>query len=148
MLNLEEESILLDMQARYKEGALRELADVLHGQFPLLEAEAYCNILREREQIGSTGVGNGIALPHGKLAGLDRIRCGFGRSINGIGFEAVDNQPVHFFFVMLAPLDIAHQYLHTLAGASRLLKQPEIRKKLRQADTAAEIVNIFKASLP
>ena len=148
MLNLVEESILLDMEARNKEGALSELAGLLHEQCRDFDTEILLGVLRDREQLGSTGVGNGVALPHGMLNGLDRIRCGFGRSHHGIGFEAIDNQPVHFFFVMFSPLNVAQEYLHTLASASRLLKMPNTRRRLRQASSAREIVTIFQDAPP
>ena len=105
--------------------------------------EAICDVLRERELIGSTGVGNGVAIPHGRVAGLSRILVCFGRSQDGISFDAIDNQPVHFFLLILSPLNVAEEYLQTLARASRLLKQPEKRRLLRLATSAQEIIDIF-----
>ena len=146
MLRLADNSILLDMTARNKEGALHELAAVLQRQCPQVSLEAICQVLREREVIGSTGLGNGVAIPHGRVEGLARILFCFGRSLDGISFDAIDNQPVHYFFLILSPLNVAEEYLQTLAQASRLLKQPEKRRLLRLATTRQEIIDIFQGA--
>ena len=143
MLRLEPDHILLDMTARNKEGALRELAAVLQRHCPQVNLETICRILRDREQAGSTGVGNGVAIPHGRVAGLEEILYCFGRSQDGISFDAIDNQPVHYLFLILSPLHVAEEYLQILARASRLLKQPEKRRLLRLAATEQEIIDIF-----
>ncbi|MHB8788649.1 MAG: PTS sugar transporter subunit IIA [Desulfobulbaceae bacterium] len=143
MLHLEPDTILLDMTARSKEGALHELASVLQRKCPQVSLEAICRVLRDREQIGSTGVGNGVAIPHGRVEGLSRILCCFGRSQDGISFDAIDNQPVHYFLLILSPLNVAEEYLQTLARASRLLKQQDKRRLLRLAATEQEIIDIF-----
>lgn len=143
MLRLEQDNILLDMTARSKEGALSELAAVLQRQCPQVSLEAICRVLRDRELIGSTGVGNGVAIPHGRVEGLSRILVCFGRSQDGISFDAIDNQPVHYFILILSPLNVAEEYLQTLSRASRLLKQPEKRRLLRLATTKQEIIDIF-----
>ena len=146
MLHLEQDNILLEMTARSKEGALNELAAELQRQCPQVSLEAICQVLHEREQIGSTGVGNGVAIPHGRVAGLCRLLVCFGRSQDGIGFDAIDNQPVHYFFLILSPPDVEEEYLRTLALASRLLKQPEKRRLLRLAASAQEISAIFQGA--
>jgi len=143
VLRLAEDNILLDMTARNKEGALQELAAVLQSKHPQVSLEAICQVLRDREQIGSTGMGNGVAIPHGRVEGLSRILFCFGRSLDGISFDAIDNQPVHFFFLILSPLNVAEEYLQNLARVSRFLKQPEKRRLLRLATTRQEIIEIF-----
>ena len=146
MLRLEHDNILLAMTARNKEGALAELAAVLQRHCPQVSLEAICQVLRDREQIGSTGVGNGVAIPHGRVAGLSRLLVCFGRSQDGIGFDAIDNQPVHYFFLILSPPEVAEEYLQTLARASRLLKQPEKRRLLRLAASVQEISALFQGA--
>jgi PTS system nitrogen regulatory IIA component len=143
MLHLNADRIVLDMKATNKEGALQELVNVLHDQCPHIQVESLSSAVRERELIGSTGVGNGIAIPHGKLAELEQILYCFGRSREGIGFEAIDNQPVHYFFMILSPTGAAEEYLQTLAGASRLLKKTETRRRLRLATDKQEIIETF-----
>jgi PTS system nitrogen regulatory IIA component len=94
--------------------------------------------------IGSTGVGNGVAIPHGKIEKLDGILIGFGRSLNGIGFDSIDNQPVHLLVMLLSPVQVIDKYLKTLARVSRLLKQPETRRILRTTESRQKIVEIFQ----
>jgi PTS system nitrogen regulatory IIA component len=145
-LQLEQDNILLDMTARNRDGALHELAAVLQQQCPQVSLAAICQVLHDRELIGSTGVGNGVAIPHGRVEGLSRILVCFGRSLDGISFDAIDNQPVHFFLLILSPLNVAEEYLQTLARASRLLKQPEKRRLLRLASTKEEVIDIFQGT--
>ena len=146
MIQLQEEDIILDIEARSKDGALTELAGTLHKHCTNANIEDIYQVLRDREQIGSTGVGNGIALPHGKIKELDRILICFGRSKNGIGFDSIDNQPVHLLVMLLSPIQAIDEYLKTLAGISRLLKDPEIRRTLRTTTSKEEILGIFQKS--
>lgn len=143
MLQLDQHNVLLDLQARTKEEVLQEMATALQKQCPQIELENLCSALRERELIGSTGVGNGVAIPHGKVSGLDRIIYGFGRSRDGVPFDAIDNQPAHYFFMILSPVNAAEQYLKTLASASRMLKQQAILRSLRLAKDQKEVIDIF-----
>ncbi len=144
MIQLQEQDILLDLKARNKEGALKELAGVLHKHCPHLKIATLYQVLRDRELIGSTGVGNGVAIPHGKVEGLNRILLGFGRSRNGISYESIDNQPVHLLVMILSPVRVIDEYLKTLAGISRLLKQPEKRRALRTTESPGEVIDIFQ----
>lgn len=143
MILLQEENIVLDLKSRNKDGVLKELALVLHKQCPQVKMESLYRVLRDRELLGSTGVGNGVAIPHGKIEKLDRILIGFGRNQNGIAFDSVDNQPVHLLVMLLSPVQVIDEYLKTLAALSRLLRQPETRKILRTTASREEIVAIF-----
>ena len=144
MIQLQEEDIILDIEARSKDGALKELAGALHKHCTNVNIERLYQVLRDREQIGSTGVGNGVAIPHGKIKELDRILLCFGRSRNGIGFESIDNQPVHLLVMLLSPVQVVDEYLKSLAGISRLLKDPETRRTLRTTESKKEIFDIFQ----
>jgi PTS system nitrogen regulatory IIA component len=143
MILLQEENIVLDLTARNKDGVVKELALVLHKQCPQVNIESLYRVLRDRELLGSTGLGNGVALPHGKIEKLDRILIGFGRNQNGIAFDSVDNQPVHLLVMLLSPVQVIDEYMRTLAMVSRLLRQPETRKILRTTASREEIVTIF-----
>jgi PTS system nitrogen regulatory IIA component len=144
MIQLQEENIILDIEAKSKDGAIKELAGNLHKHCTNVNIENLYQVLRDREQIGSTGVGNGIALPHGKIEELDQILLCFGRSKNGIGFDSIDNQPVHLLVMLLSPILLIDEYLKTLAGISRLLKDPETRRTLRTTMSKEEILDIFQ----
>jgi PTS system nitrogen regulatory IIA component len=132
------------MQATTKKEALHELADLMHTACPSCGSKQdIVTILSEREQIGSTGIGDGVAIPHGKLACLSRIEICFGRSIPGVPFASADNKPVHLFFLLLAPTASSAPYLKTLARLARFLKSPHTRSRLLHAEGAHEIANIF-----
>lgn len=146
MIHLQEEDIILELQAGNKEGVLRELTEVLHRHCSHIDLQNLYSIVRERELIGSTGVGNGVAIPHGKIEELDHILLCFGRSQGGIHFESTDNQPVNLFVMILSPRHMTDSYLKTLAQVSRLLKRPEIRRTLRLAKDQKEIARIFNKS--
>ena len=100
-------------------------------------------VLLEREKLGSTGIGDGIAIPHGKLAGLDEILVAFGRSREGIAFEAMDGKPVHLFFFLMAPENSAGRHLKALAKISRMLKDAAFRENLLEAKTHDDLVRII-----
>jgi mannitol/fructose-specific phosphotransferase system IIA component (Ntr-type) len=140
---IKKENILLDIKGKNKENVLREMAELAAGDCPELDMDTIHLLLLEREYIGSTGVGNGVAIPHARTPDLDALVLCFGRTHTGIGFDAIDNQPVHFIIMILSPLDQPEEYLKTLGAVSRNLKKPEIRKQLRLAATREQIVRIF-----
>lgn len=145
MPQLQRDAIILDMKAATKEAALRELAGVAATLCGRFTEETLYNVLLEREAVGSTGVGNGVAIPHGKIDGLDEILLCFGRSKAGINFDAIDNRPAHLFVLMLSPANKAGEYLQTLAAVSRVLKQPEKRQQLLDSITREDIATLFNA---
>jgi PTS system nitrogen regulatory IIA component len=135
--------ILEELKARNKREALVELASVFaKGKIPF-DPEATLHVLLEREQLGSTGIGDGIAIPHGKLAGLEEMIVAFGRSRKGIAFEAMDGKPVHLFFLLMAPENSAGQHLKALAKISRMLKDGAFRKDLLEAKMHDDLVRII-----
>lgn len=146
MIQLSEKDIILDLAAKNKEGVLKELTEVLHRHCPHIHLDNLQRVVYERELIGSTGVGNGVAIPHGKIEGLDQILLCFGRSHGGINYDAIDNQPVTLFVLILSPKAETDDYLKTLARISRLFKKPENRRKLRLADSKAKVIKVFNAA--
>lgn len=104
-----------------------------------LKAEQVLDALLEREAAGSTGVGHGVAVPHARLPGLDRMRGVFLRLEQPTAFESVDDQPVDLVFALFAPVEADSEHLRTLARVSRLLRQGDLRQQLRQARTAESI---------
>jgi len=135
--------IICDLKAENKEEVLRKLAVKAVEIRPELDLDKVVDVLIERERLGTTGIGNGIAIPHGKLIDLDKIIIVFGRSQQGVPFEAADNRPVHIIFLILAPEGAATTYLKILAQVSRLVKSPEIRQRLLEADSPDKIVQII-----
>lgn len=145
MPQLQRDAIILDMKAATKEAALRELAGVAATLCGRFTEETLYNVLLERETVGSTGVGNGVAIPHGKIDGLDEILLCFGRSRTGINFDAIDNRPAHLFVLMLSPANKAGEYLQTLAAVSRILKQQDKRQQLLDSTSRDDISALFAA---
>jgi PTS system nitrogen regulatory IIA component len=146
MLKLKKETIIMDMQAASKEGALRELAARAAVQCGRFTEEILYNVLLEREAVGSTGVGNGVAIPHGKIEGLDEITLCFGRSKTGLNFEAIDKQPVHLFVLLISPAGKAGEYLQALAQVSKILKKSTNRQRLLDCKNWEEIAALFAAT--
>lgn len=140
---LDEEAIIPDIQARSKLEALEVLAEAAIKRAPYIDRQSILNTLIEREKLGSTGIGEGIAIPHGKPKGLKETEAAFGRSLQGIDFEALDGQPVHLFFLLLAPDNSAGIHLKILARISRLFKNSEVRTALIKAKTGKEIYDII-----
>ncbi|WP_031385749.1 PTS sugar transporter subunit IIA [Desulfonatronum thiodismutans] len=124
---LSKDLLLPELQARNKAEVLAELVAVLAQKEPSLDAEAAFRVLKDRESLGSTGIGEGVAIPHGKLEGLERIVLVVGRSAEGVDFDALDRKPCHIFFMVLAPEQVAGMHLRILASITRLLKDEAFR---------------------
>jgi PTS system nitrogen regulatory IIA component len=148
MVQLNKQCIILELAATGKEAVLNELAEAVHDKCPRLDLQSLAGILAERELLGSTGIGNGVAIPHGKVSGLNKLLLCFGRSSAGISFDAVDNRPVHIFVMILSPRDSPGKYLQTLARVSRLLKDPVTRNKFIQAADKEAILSLFNQPTP
>jgi PTS system nitrogen regulatory IIA component len=140
---LKPEYIIENLQSDKKRDVLLELVTPLLKHCPDLNAEAALSVLIEREKLGSTGIGEGIAIPHGKLAGLDGLAICFGRSTAGIDFNAMDGKPVYLFFLLLAPENSAGQHLKTLARISKMLKDNHFRTNLIEAKSGDEIFQMI-----
>ena len=138
------EAILDDLRADTKEGVLRELSEVIAKSVPKLSVDSLAAILMERESLGSTGIGDGVAIPHGKVAGIERLVAAFGRSRNGVQFHSLDGKPAHLFFLIMAPENSAGMHLKALARISRLLKDERFRRSLLEAAGVDELRKILK----
>lgn len=122
-----------EMTATCKSIALAELADALLRVEKWLDRDTIIKTVQERECLGSTGIGQGVAIPHGKLKNLDHMLVSFGRSRAGIDFQSMDDLPAHLFFYLLAPEDSHGEHLKLLARISKLMKNPEVRQRLMDA---------------
>ncbi|QQR80514.1 MAG: PTS sugar transporter subunit IIA [Deltaproteobacteria bacterium] len=136
---LSRESVKEDLQATNKQEAIRELSQMIQQAHPDISSEQLFSILMERENLGSTGIGNSVAIPHGKLSSLSNIVTGFARSVKGLEFDSQDGKPVHLFFVLIAPENAASLHLKALARLSRLLKDVNFRNKLMEAKDGDQI---------
>ncbi|MGO9607521.1 MAG: PTS sugar transporter subunit IIA [Candidatus Binataceae bacterium] len=141
---LSPEMVLPDLNGNSKEEVLRELAQGFAAKYPEIKLDELAAVLSERERLGSTAIGDGIAIPHGKLRGVTKILGAFGRHRKGVDFESLDGNPTHIFFVLLAPEDSASLHLKALARVSRLLKDEGFRTRLLNAPDPAEIYRLIK----
>jgi PTS system nitrogen regulatory IIA component len=133
--------VIADLTGQTKNEVLRELAVALRDAGQINEVETAVRVMLEREKLGSTGIGDGIAIPHGKLKGLNRILCAFGRSLKGVPFDSVDRQPVHIFFLLLSPEDSAGLHLKMLSRISRILRDQTFRKRLLEQTGQDDLYN-------
>lgn len=132
---LQPEAVISGLKASSKKQALQELARHA-GQITGVNDRRIFETLLERERLGTTGVGNGIAIPHGKLADFKRLYGVFARLDKPIDFDAIDEQPVDLIFLLLAPEGAGADHLKALARVSRLLRDTSVCEKLRGTDTA------------
>jgi nitrogen PTS system EIIA component len=141
---LPKESIISELRGRSKHEILEELTDALLKHKPQLDRAQVVEVLLERERLGSTGIGDGIAIPHGKIKDLDQLALSFGRSTTGVDFESMDGKPAHFFFLLVAPENCAGIHLRALAKIARFLKNSTIRKRLGTVKTQDEVAAILQ----
>jgi len=137
------EFIISDLKAHDKKGVLEELSEIITEREPSLDKGLLLQVLLERERLGSTGIGDGIALPHGKMRELRRLLISFGRSLSGLDFDSIDEQPAYLFFLLLAPENSAGMHLKALAKISRLLKDGSFRRQLMSAKSGQEIYEMI-----
>ena len=137
------ERIRIDLMSGGKMDVLSELGNLLAAGSTIVSADAVTQTLVDRERLATTGVGGGVAIPHGKLEGLKNILAAVGISRTGISFDAVDNAPVHIFVALVAPLNSSGDHLRALARISRLLKDPSIRQRLIEARFPEDVYGII-----
>lgn len=140
---LQLETIIPELTSRDKKGILEELAAPIAETTGLHHLDLV-RVLMEREQLGSTGIGDGIGIPHGKIADLDHMVVGFGMSRQGVDFDSLDGRPAHIFFVLVTPEQSTGQHLKLLAQLSKMLKNELFRKKLMTASSRDEIHAIIR----
>ena len=136
-------AIVADLRAIGKNDVLAELTDAMMKAADGLDRDEVIRVLQERERLGSTGIGEGVAIPHGKLKDIDNLLISFGRSKKGIDFDSMDGKPAHLFFLLIAPEESVGVHLKTLARISKLLKNPSVRRRLLEAPDAEEVFKII-----
>ncbi len=141
---LHKDSIIADLKSKDKKGVLEELAASV-SSIARTDTKDIVKVLIDREQLGSTGIGGGIGIPHGKLAAIKSIVVGFGLSREGVDFDSLDNKPVHIFFLLITPTNSTGSHLKVLAHISRLLKQTHFKESLLKAESVEEIEQIINS---
>jgi PTS system nitrogen regulatory IIA component len=141
---LTESLVIPELRAGSKRDALDELTDALAEVHPEIDRKRLRQVLEDREQLGSTAIGGGIAIPHGKLPGLDHVLAVFGRCPAGVDFESVDGAPTRLFFLLVAPEDSSGMHLKALARISRLLKEQSVRDRLLSCGDRGDLFRIIR----
>src|ERR1700719_3534032 len=141
---LSPDMVIADLKGTTKPEVLNELAKALTSKYKEISLAELTAVLAERERLGSTAIGDGIAIPHGKLRGVTKIIGAFGRHVQGVDFDSLDGGPSQLFFVLVAPEDSASLHLKALARVSRLLKESSFRERLLAAKDADELYSLIK----
>ena len=133
------DAVILDLKSDTKNALLAEMAGSLARAVPALDADRLVEVLIEREGLQSTGIGEGVAIPHGKMPGIGSLVASFARSRQGVDFESIDGQPTQLFFLLVVPEHSGGQHLKALARISRFFRDPAFRQKLTGAEKAEDI---------
>lgn len=141
---LNKKGIKIGLESSEKEDTLKELVDVLAEVQDIGDKKSILKALVERESLGSTGIGQGIAIPHGKTEKIKELVAVLGISKKGINFEALDGEPVYIFFLLVAPKETAGPHLKALAQISRLLRDTYFCELLRRCNTPDEVYDLIK----
>ena len=141
---LNKKAIIADLQSTDKQGVIKELVDLLVKAGAIKgRREDLVKVLMAREVLGSTGIGQGVGIPHGKSQNIKNLVAAFGLSKEGVDFESLDGEAAHIFFLLLAPEDSAGPHLKALARISRLLKDRYVREALKNAKSEKDIIKII-----
>ena len=137
-------AVVFDLKATTKKAALEELVQALHKDQKITDMASVLEVLHEREKLGSTGIGQGIAIPHAKTDQAANVSAVFGLARKGIPFDSLDGEPVHLIFMLVSPTNAASDHLRALARLSRMLKDKFFRQTLREAKDAAEVLHLIR----
>ncbi len=140
---LQKDAVLTDLKARDKKGLIEEMGLPV-SRIAGVNSGDMVRVLLERERLGTTGIGGGIGIPHGKLKGIDSLILGFGLSRGGVDFESIDGKPTHIFFLLLTPENSIDIHLRMLARISGILKNEIFKQRLMNASDADEILEIIR----
>jgi PTS system nitrogen regulatory IIA component len=140
---LQEERVIPELQGTDKRSVLKELSGVLVEPCQVASAEELLQVLLDREKLGSTGIGEGIAVPHGRLKKLKNFLVSFGRSMKGVDFDSIDRKPSQLFFLVMAPENSAVDNLKLLGRIVTLLKDPSFKRRLMEAPSQKELFQII-----
>ncbi|HDN84666.1 MAG TPA: PTS sugar transporter subunit IIA [Candidatus Aerophobetes bacterium] len=141
---LDKKAISPRLAAKTKEEVLEELVSLLEKTGKVTDREEFLRVIKEREKLGSTGIGYNIAIPHARSKAIKSLVGAFGISREGIDFDALDKEPVYLFFMLGAPQDASGEYLKALATVSRFLRRKKARQDLMKAETVEEIEKIIE----
>jgi PTS system nitrogen regulatory IIA component len=140
---LQPDLVIDEISSTDKRGVIREFAGLLKSRDRIKDEEELVRVLLEREALGSTGIGDGVAIPHAKLHPIREMIVAFGRSDQGVEYDSMDARPVHLFFLLVTPDDRPGEHLRALARISRILKNAALREQLRRVPGREEILKLI-----
>lgn len=141
---LSPDSTIVDLKGETKEEIIAELVDSLANNDAITDRDKVLQAVLEREKIMSTGIGDGIAIPHGKSDSVERLIAALGTQRRGVYFETLDGEPAYVFFLLVSPANVSGPHIKALARISRLLKNDEFKKKLIAAESSTAIIDIIE----
>ncbi len=141
---LDKKAIKAKLKSQTKEEVLKELVSLLEKTNQITDRKEFLKVIQEREELGSTGIGYNIAIPHARSSAIKSLVGAFGISKEGIDFDALDKEPVHLFFLLGAPQNASGNYLKALAIVSRFLRRKRARQDLMKAETSEGIEKIIE----
>jgi PTS system nitrogen regulatory IIA component len=141
---LVKDAVILDLDSQDKPAVLARMAGAVAGAEPGLDEARLLQVLVERENLQSTGIGDGVAIPHGKLPGLGKLMAGFARSPRGVDFQSIDGQPTFLFFLLVVPEHSGGMHLKALARISRFFRDAGFRKALMEAETRDDVLRAIE----
>ena len=145
---LDERFFVRDLKAKTKDGVLKELAESLAQDREVRDSRLLLEMLKKREDLGSTAIGAGVAIPHGRSLAIANIKVMFARHVKGVNFDSPDGKPVHLFFLIVAPpQDRNNEYLPLLGKIAELVKEAGVREKLIAATTYADLCQILEGGV-
>ncbi len=140
---LKKETISIDLKSKNKRALLNEIVAPIANKYKI-QQDKIVKVLLEREKLGSTGIGDGIGIPHGKLQDIESFILGLGISKQGVDFDSMDGKPAYIFFLLIAPLNSTGTHLRLLSKISKLLKNELFREKLINAVNSEEILSLIE----
>jgi len=141
---LNEDLIETDLKAKDKDSVLKELVELLFNAGKIKDKDKVLDAIKRREELMSTGIGHGVAIPHAKCDEVNTLIAAFGRSKNGIDFKSVDGELVHLFFILLSPENVTGPHIKALAKISRLLKNHYVRETLKSIDSPEKVLELIR----
>lgn len=138
------EAITIDLKAQDKKSSIGELVELLHKAKKIKKTNEVIETVLEREKLGSTGIGQGVAIPHGKTDSVAEQIGALGISQKGVEFNSLDGEPVYLIFFLVGPAEVAGQHLKALSRISRLFKDKFFRQALREAKSVDEVIKIIR----
>ena len=136
---LVQDAVTVELESETKDGVLQEMTRALAAARPGLDPGQLLKVLREREALQSTGIGEGVAIPHGKLPDLGDFLASFARSSKGVDFDSIDGEPTRLFFLLVVPENSGGQHLKALARISRFCRDASFREKLMRAEAPEDV---------